>query len=141
MASGKKVTNGDRPVMATFLSAHDMTSNRYGIVQLYPSNTVATLTQTADTMGTYHIGIQANLPLSGSGQEIQVCMHGIQIVKCGEAIVAGKELIAHTNSSLVFAATGTVGTGVATIIGMALESSSAANELISAYIYRGGLLK
>ncbi len=137
----KRVANGDRPVTASFLSAHDMTSNQYGIVQLFASDTVATLTQTANTMGTYHLGIQMNIPLSGSAQVIAVCLHGVQVVVAGEAIAAGSQLIAHTNSSWVFAATGTVGTGVAYVLGRALQTASAANQKIRAYIYQGGLLK
>lgn len=136
MASGKRPGKGENRVLASFLSYADMTTNQYSLVQIFASDTVGTLTQTANTVGTYHIGIQENLPMSGAGAEISVCMHGVTLGIAGEVITAGQLLIPHTNSGYVFAATNTVGTGVVSVIGRAMRSASAAGEVIPIFVFQ-----
>jgi len=140
MASPKPVYHEHR-LVAHFRSAVDMTNNQYSYVQMFASNTVSTLTSTANTTGTYIIGIQENLPNSGTDQDIRVCMHGITLAKAGEAIAAGSYLTYQTNSTYVFAATGTVGTGTRNIIGRAMETASAANVIFRMFVNDLGIIK
>jgi hypothetical protein len=119
----------------------DMTSNQYGWVQLFASNTCGTLTGTANTTGTYIIGIQENFPNSGSNQDIRICVAGPTLARAGEAIAAGAYLTYQTNSGWVFAATGTVGTGTRNIVGRALESASAANVVFEIFVNDLGIIK
>jgi hypothetical protein len=129
--------SGVNSIQEGFLSIADMTRNQFGLVQAVSTNgefTVGNVTGTANTTCVYPIGIQQNEPLSGTGAEIRVTLHGVAKARVNAACTAGAFLSQATNTAWLTPAA----SGASVIIGFALESAAAASETIAVFITNPG---
>jgi hypothetical protein len=98
-------------------------SGQYLIVFLSGSRTVSLQT----TQGALSYGVLQNAP--AAGQAADVAIGGITKVVVGAAVTAGAELMADTNGRAI------TQTSTNRKVGMALESATAANAMISMLVY------
>jgi hypothetical protein len=103
-------------------------SGQYLAVKLSTSaDRTATL---ANTGGEPIFGVLQNTPESGA--PCDVCMGGITKAVGGAAITRGAQLMTDTSARLITATSGNQ------VVGFALESCGAANDLFTVYIIPGG---
>jgi|SRR5215472_5979844 len=98
-------------------------SGQFLLVFLSGSRTVSLQT----TQGAVCYGVLQNSP--AQGQAADVAIGGITKVVVGAAVTAGAELMADTNGRAI------TQTSTNRKVGMALESATAANQLISMLVY------
>jgi len=117
-------------VVLGFNTGADLTATRYRGVQLYASNTVDAGTGTANTSPAFMFGIQTSLPLSGSAQDVNVCVFGPTRAIAGAAFTSGIALTYQTNTGKVIAIT----TGTAFSMGWSLEAATADGEEVTIFV-------
>lgn len=127
---------GTPRIIESFITNTDLTSNQFRGVRIFDSNTIGEV----PTDGSFAVGIQEDFPLSGSGAQIGVCVGGVTKGRAGEAFTVGAALVVNagnTATGKLFAATGTGfygKTGVAYVIGTALEASDADSQIITVLV-------
>ena len=127
---------GTPRIVESFRTDTDLTTNQYQAVRIFDSNTVGEV----PTDGSFAFGIQENFPLSGSGAHIEVCIGGVTKARAGEAFTVGAALVVNSGNTAtgkLFTGTGTGSygnTGVAYVIGTALEASDADSQIITVLV-------
>lgn len=109
-------------VKFNFTSNADLTANRYRAAKIFDSLTVGQVSATGDVI----IGVQSEIPLSGTGAAVPVVISGITLGVAGGAFTAGALLTIDANGQFTAANTTTQ-----VQVGYALQSAAAASELVS----------
>lgn len=107
--------------VSNFTSNADLTANRFKASKIFGSLTVGQVSATTDVI----IGIQENIPLSGTATSVRVCTGGQTLGIAGGAFTAGALLTIDANGQFTAANTTTQIT-----VGYSIDSASAASEVV-----------
>lgn len=110
---------------ANFVTNADLTANRYRAAKFFDSLTVGQVSATTNPI----IGLQEDIPLSGTGRAVRVCIAGAAYAVAGGAFTAGAALTIDANGQAVVANTFTQ-----IMLGTALQSAAAASQVVSVLV-------
>ena len=103
----------------------DLTANRYRAARIFDSMTCGQVSATTNPI----IGVQEDIPLSGTGRAVSVCILGQTLGVAAAAFTAGAKLTIDANGQFQAANTATQ-----IIAGFAVGSALAASQVVSVFV-------